>query len=58
MCYEKTPPLSIEGSRKVFEEMAKPPQDTPERRETEKRVRFMEEVAKRSGIDEPIGLKH
>jgi hypothetical protein len=28
----RTPPLSIEGSREVIEEMSRPPADTPERR--------------------------
>jgi len=57
MRYKRTSPLSVEGSREVFDEMSRPPKDTPERRETEKRVRFMEEVSKRSRADEPIGLK-
>jgi hypothetical protein len=30
----RTPPLSIEGSREVIEEMKRPPADTPERRRT------------------------
>jgi hypothetical protein len=30
----RTPPLSVEGSREVLEEMSKPPADTPERRAT------------------------
>jgi hypothetical protein len=28
----RTPPLSLEGSREVIEEMERPPADTPERR--------------------------
>jgi hypothetical protein len=32
MSMRRTPPLSIEGSREVIEEMSKPPADTPERR--------------------------
>jgi hypothetical protein len=50
MSYMRTPPLSREGTREVLEEMSKPPEDTPERRATEERVRFMEEVRRRSGM--------
>jgi hypothetical protein len=32
MSMRRTPPLSVEGSREVIEEMSKPPADTPERR--------------------------
>jgi hypothetical protein len=32
MSMRRTPPLSIEGSREVLEEMSRPPADTPERR--------------------------
>jgi hypothetical protein len=32
MSMRRTPPLSIEGSREVIEEMSRPPADTPERR--------------------------
>ena len=39
--YRRTPPLSLEGSREVYEEMANPPKDTPERRRMFERVRFM-----------------
>ena len=28
----RTPPLSVEGSREVIEEMKRPPPETPERR--------------------------
>jgi hypothetical protein len=34
MSMRRTPPLSIEGSREVIEEMSRPPADTPERRRT------------------------
>ena len=37
----RTPPLSIEGSREVIEEMSRPPADTPERRATLQRAREM-----------------
>jgi hypothetical protein len=57
MSYRRTPPLSPESSREVLEEMSKPPEDTPERRETFKRARFMREMRNRYGDTEPIGLK-
>lgn len=57
MTYRRTPPLSPEGTREVLEEMAKPPEDTPERREMEKRVRIMEEVRRRSGTLHPAGFR-
>jgi hypothetical protein len=41
MSMRRTPPLSIEGSREVIEEMSRPPADTPERRAT---LELMEEV--------------
>lgn len=34
MSIRRTPPLSIEGSREVLEEMGRPPADTHERRRT------------------------
>lgn len=34
MSMRSTPPLSVEGSREVIEEMSRPPADTPERRRT------------------------
>jgi len=43
-----TPPLSVEGSREVIEEMNRPPEDTPERRATFQRAsemhRFVEAI--------------
>lgn len=57
MIYRRTPPLSREGTREVLEEMSKPPEDTPERRAMEERVRIMKEVRRRSGMLEPTGLK-
>lgn len=39
--------LSEEGSREVLEEMALPPEDTPERRRTFAGARFMAEMWKR-----------
>jgi hypothetical protein len=44
MGMRRTPPLSIEGSREVLEEMSRPPADTPERRRTWDRVRELSEV--------------
>jgi hypothetical protein len=41
MSMRRTPPLSIEGSREVIEEMKRPPPDTPERR---RMLELMEEV--------------
>ena len=53
MRYRRTPPLSRAGTREVLEEMANPPEDTPERREMEKRVAIMKEVRRRSGTWSP-----
>ena len=39
-----TPPLSVNGSREVIEEMSRPPADTPERRATWKRIRELADV--------------
>jgi hypothetical protein len=41
MSMRRTPPLSVEGSREVIEEMSKPPADTPERRATFERAKEM-----------------
>jgi hypothetical protein len=41
MSMRRTPPLSIEGSREVIEEMKRPPPDTPGRR---RMVELMKEV--------------
>ncbi len=41
MSMRRTPPLSLEGSREVIEEMRRPPEDTPERRATFVRARQM-----------------
>lgn len=40
----RTPPLSVEGTREVLEEMSRPPADTPERRATWKRIRELRDV--------------
>ena len=47
MSTRRTPPLSLEGSREVYEEMARPPEDTPERRATFERVHAMAALRKR-----------
>ncbi|HEX5868774.1 MAG TPA: hypothetical protein VFY65_00090 [Longimicrobium sp.] len=54
--YRRTPPLSLEGSREVLEEMANPPKDTPERRRMFERVRFMAALRKRMA-EEELGLE-
>ena len=50
MSARRTPPLSLEGSREVYEEMARPPEDTPERRATFERADVMAEVRRRSKL--------
>jgi hypothetical protein len=47
MSTRRTPPLSLEGSREVYEEMARPPEDTPERRATFERVDAMAALRRR-----------
>ena len=47
MGIRRTPPLSLKGAREVYEEMARPPDDTPERRATFQRVHQMAAVRKR-----------
>lgn len=44
--------LSEEGSKEVLEEMARPPKDTPERRRTFERARFMAALRKRQEAEE------
>src|ERR1044071_5260813 len=39
MRMQRTPPLSLKGSREVLEEISKPPADTPERRRTLERAK-------------------
>ena len=48
MSAKRTPPLSLKGSREVYEEMARPPQDTRERRATLERALAMAKVRARS----------
>lgn len=44
---ERTPPLSVEGSREVEEEMRRPPADTPGRRRMSALLREVREILKR-----------
>lgn len=46
--------LSEEGSLEVLEEMARPPEDTPERRRTFAGARFMAELWKRQAAAEEV----
>ena len=39
MSSNRTPPLSLRGSKEVYEEMCRPPEDTPARRTMFERVR-------------------
>lgn len=47
MGVERTPPLSPEVSAEIWEEMHRPPEDTPERRATFERVRRVKERRRR-----------
>lgn len=51
MGIRRTPPLSLEGSREVLEELSRPPKDTPERRKLFDRVRIIEETEKRRALE-------
>ena len=42
MAIRRTPPLSLEGSREIREEMARGPEDTPQRRRFMALVREMQ----------------
>ena len=57
MGLRRTPPLSLEGSREVKEEMSRPPKDTPERRRTMERVRAMEDRLKQLALNETATVK-
>ncbi|SOD01701.1 hypothetical protein SAMN05216486_10118 [bacterium JGI 053] len=54
MSTRRTRPLSLEGSREVYEEMARPPEDTPERRATFKLADEMAEVRRRSKLSDTL----
>jgi hypothetical protein len=47
MHQKRTPPLSLEGSREVLDEMASPPKDTPQRRRTFEGARMMAALRER-----------
>jgi hypothetical protein len=49
------PPLSFEGSREVKEEMARPPENTPERRRLFDLARVRMDVRVRHEADLPSG---
>lgn len=44
MSMRHTPPLSIQGSQEVLDEMSRPPEDTPERRATFERAEKMHQL--------------
>lgn len=50
MSTRRTPPLSLEGSREVKEEMSRPPADTPERRRTMDLVHEIEAIKARRAM--------
>ena len=54
MSTRRTPPLSLEGSREVYEEMARPPEDTPERRATFELADAMAKVRRRSKLSDTL----
>jgi hypothetical protein len=53
---KRTPPLSLKGSREVLEEMARPPEDTPQRRRMSERVEAMAALRKRLATEESAVL--
>ncbi|HEU4556479.1 MAG TPA: hypothetical protein VFS20_01475 [Longimicrobium sp.] len=57
MGIRRTPPLSLEGSREVREEMARGPEDTPERRRFMALVREMQERRKQLALEEELAAK-
>jgi hypothetical protein len=57
MSARRTPPLSLEGTREVLEEMSRPPRDTPARRRLMERVRIIEEAEKRREIEAALAPK-
>lgn len=57
MAIRRTPPLSLEGSREVREEMARGPADTPERRRFAALVREMRARRKQLELEEELASK-
>jgi hypothetical protein len=47
-----TPPLSLKKSREVYQEMARPPEDTPQRRMVFERMREMAALRKRLDVQD------
>lgn len=48
----RTPPLSLKKSREVYEEMARPPENTPQRRMMFERMREMAALRKRLDVQD------
>lgn len=48
----RTPPLSLKKSREVFEEMARPPENTPQRQMVFERMREMVALRKRLDVQD------
>ncbi|HYR08528.1 MAG TPA: hypothetical protein VEQ60_12190 [Longimicrobium sp.] len=49
---QRTPPLSLKKSREVYEEMARPPENTPQRRMVFERMREMIALRKRLDVQD------
>ena len=49
--------LSLKDSRKIYEEMSRPPEDTPERREMFEHVRAMAALRKRPAAESVTTVK-
>jgi hypothetical protein len=52
MQHERTPPLTLEGSREVLNEMTRPAKDTAQRRRTFEGARMMAALRKRQAAAE------
>lgn len=57
MKIKRTGRLSLKDSKKILEEMARPPADTPERRATFERVRQVAEWRERRMLEEAAARK-
>lgn len=51
MPIKRTPPLSLQGSREIRDELSRAPEDTPERREFMKLVRAMKALRGRLDLE-------
>jgi hypothetical protein len=49
---KRTPPLSLKKSREVYEEMARPPENTPQRRMVFEKMREMAALRKRLDVQD------